>query len=624
MSYLDGPRVSFTGRFFGDVPTSNNDKRSYQPSQAPIPAWNPGGGGTFDFLDCRVSGGEGASGAPMAAGDPVRGLSVVGAANRSSAKLVDLDPDWQNSSQIWGLVVRLVDPASGEEVLSGSFRVAAFRDLWVRQIAQGDVSGQPVGGAFTSVLDDVVYGPGAAASPVLSALRWAAHEPRLSIVLNVFGYFYQHVAGRFATGSLTGSIGLWQPGEPTTFVAGRRLDAGVVHELPPPAPRVLFGASVASLDPGVPRLVIDLGNAYPILDYDGRPASLADLSSPGETVTAIQLGVLASQAVRANDLLDSDTTTVLGTIDLSQAPSRAGMYSFPLDPATAERAAGYPLALLARRPDGTHRVICRETTDGLYVRADEFVHRIDARATRVATFYAVQWGKPAPGVTIHLERLRRPGLPEKSALEFPRPVKTGPGGTAELKLKAGNPKPRGAIDGVVECIAYSPRTANARPAYAGTGLDPRLDVVVAHVRSEYRPPETPDWEQHIRPILAPYARLYPIMREHLIDLADPNAMRRWREPLLLALTRDIDDPNFMPVTRDLSEGKRTAIVRWLKQLPVVADSDPSVDVGHSTPAAPNAVDDARPSLDAKLAAAEAQGRRVTAHDPPPPVGGDER
>jgi hypothetical protein len=102
MSYLDGPRVSFAGRFFGDVPTINNSASSYQPSGPPVLDWNPGGGATFDLLDCRVSGGEAAAGEPMAAGDPARGLVVAGAADRSSAKLVDLDPAWQRSSQIWG------------------------------------------------------------------------------------------------------------------------------------------------------------------------------------------------------------------------------------------------------------------------------------------------------------------------------------------------------------------------------------------------------------------------------------------------------------------------------------------------------------------------------------------
>jgi hypothetical protein len=39
----------------------------------------------------------------------------------------------------------------------------------------------------------------------------------------------------------------------------------------------------------------------------------------------------------------------------------------------------------------------------------------------------------------------------------------------------------------------------------------------------------------------------------------------WRRAMVFALTRDITDPNYMPVTRDLSAPKLAAIVKWLEQ-----------------------------------------------------------
>lgn len=265
---------------------------------------------------------------------------------------------------------------------------------------------------------------------------------------------------------------------------------------------------MAALDQVGSRLVLDLGNAYPIVNPAGVPFSLAELSSAAETVTALQVGLLDSEAIPANHELAPGRATVLGTIDLSQAPSTAGVFSLPLDPVAVAQAAGRPLALLARRPDDSHRVISRETADGLYVRADEFVHRIDAEATGAATFYAVKRGEPAPHVTIHLGAVQPPG-----ALRFSTPAETGADGTAELPLTAADPgNPRGAIDGLVATIRYSPRLANGKPDYRGTGLIEDLDVVVAHVREAFDPPQTPDWEANIKPILAQYARLYPIMR----------------------------------------------------------------------------------------------------------------
>ena len=95
MSYLNSPRITFGGRFLSDVPTMNNRAADFNPGAAPDPGWDPAGTGAFDFLGCTVTGGESSPGEPVAAGDPAFGLAVVSAADRSSAKLVDLDPGWQ-------------------------------------------------------------------------------------------------------------------------------------------------------------------------------------------------------------------------------------------------------------------------------------------------------------------------------------------------------------------------------------------------------------------------------------------------------------------------------------------------------------------------------------------------
>lgn len=564
MSYLDGTRIAFSGRFFADVSTINNSSRNYQPSpNPPSELWNPGGGATFDFLGCHVTGGEHRDGAPIAANDPVRGFAVVGAGDRPSAKLVAIDPDWQRVSEIWGLLVRLIDPTSGEELLSGSFRVTSFHDIWIRQIDNKE-NRQPSGASFVSVLDDVAYGPGSAASPALAAIRAESSADRLSIVLNTFGFFHEHIENYFATGSLTGCIGPWHAGEPTQFVAGRRIEAGVLSG---PRPPVLLGATAAAIDQAASRLVIDLGNAYPIVDHAGTPATLARVSGPAETVDALEVGVLSGEDVEPNDVLGGDDVIVVGTVDLAEAPVRAGVFSFPMSAATAAVASERPLALLARRPDLTRRVVCRETTDGLYVRVDEFVHRLEAHSTGAASVYAVRRGAPAVGVTVHLAP--PDGEATVPALQFPAQVETDAGGFASIPLTAGDPgNPRGALDGVVVTIAYSPRlTADGSLDYFGTGLDPVLDRIVAHVRDPFEVPDEPDWERDIQPILAQYARLYPVMSEHLADLADREAVIQWRRAMVFALTRDITDPNYMPVTRDLSAPKLAAIVKWLEGTP---------------------------------------------------------
>ena len=55
MSYLDQPRINFTGRFFTNVSTINNDLANYDPS-TPVgdPGWNPNGVALFQFDSCTA------------------------------------------------------------------------------------------------------------------------------------------------------------------------------------------------------------------------------------------------------------------------------------------------------------------------------------------------------------------------------------------------------------------------------------------------------------------------------------------------------------------------------------------------------------------------------------------
>ncbi|MGW4800035.1 hypothetical protein ACWEPC_47230, partial [Nonomuraea sp. NPDC004297] len=323
------------------------------------------------------------------------------------------------------------------------------------------------------------------------------------------------------------------------------------------AGEIRFGRAVAVVDEG--RLVVDLGNAYPFAAPPAQPGAVH--AGAGR----IDVAVLPGEHVQAGDVLaPGDGLLCVGTAELLPSLPPAGIVSFPLTPDAADALERRPLALVSPLPGGGARVVSRETRDGLYVRADDFVHRVEAGAAAVLTLYARRYGRPAGGLTIHLERAGD-GRP---ALGVPARVRTGGDGTATVRLAAGDPgNPRRGLDGVVERVAYSLRTAPGGGLdLAGSGLDPYVDVVAAHVRAAYPPPSDDDLERAVQEILAPYARHYPIMGEHLVDLGDLDAVRPWRAAMLLALSRDITDPNHMPVSRDLSAPRRAAVLRWLHGL----------------------------------------------------------
>ena len=75
--------------------------------------------------------------------------------------------------------------------------------------------------------------------------------------------------------------------------------------------------------------------------------------------------------------------------------------------------------------------------------------------------------------------------------------------------------------------------------------------------------ERPTWHDDVLPIMRLYANLYPVMSRGLFDLADYECVVRHIAILRLSFSLPLADPNSMPVTRDLSAGKRATLLRWL-------------------------------------------------------------
>ena len=609
MSHLEAPRIVIAGRFISDVSTINNEDINFDIDQTPSKlGWNPRGGATFDFYNCGVTGAFGSGGAP-AATDPVLALAVSGAADRPSAKMVDLDPDWQMSSEIWGLTVRLFDPTTKDLALQGTFGVTQFRDLFTRQLVQAlappTPNGQAGGARFVSILTDVMWGPAADRSDLLKELRSTTEGNELSIVLNTFAYYYNEVDGRHTTGALTGCIGPRRKSEPRTFLGARRLPA-LALTIPGPPPRtvVLIGPSDAMID-AANRATIDLGHALLVSDTDGTITDIKSIGTALSDMTALEFGLLPDETGKSGDRLSDGSATIFGAIDYLKpgwSKQTGGVVSITIDAAAAAQAASKPLALFARMPDGSHLVLNRETRDGLYVRADNFVHRLDPGDPPAnTTFFAYSRGRPVAEQTIHLAPSPMGNNTPPQAFGFPNTIKTNTSGQASLQVTASDPgTARPDIDGQIYAVAYSPRVnAGGQLNLDGTGLT-ALDVVVAHVRSAFPVPERPEWFRDIQPIMAQFAQLYPIMSRHLFNLADYDAMAKHRRVLLLAFGRLIEDPNYMPVTRDLSENKRKTIVRWLQN----ETGDPAAPLVKGTPVGPG-LEMARPTRRRSPMAAQA-------------------
>eukprot|EP00058_Branchiostoma_floridae_P027413 XP_002612904.1 hypothetical protein BRAFLDRAFT_94212 [Branchiostoma floridae] len=93
---------------------------------------------------------------------------------------------------------------------------------------------------------------------------------------------------------------------------------------------------------------------------------------------------------------------------------------------------------------------------------------------------------------------------------------------------------------------------------------PNLQTMT-HLYCKLEKKEFYTWVDDIYPICQRYDNLYPVMKP-LFNLASYKEVnsRSTRIKLLHSLQLPLDDPNHMPVTRDLSLARRSMIVDWLK------------------------------------------------------------
>ena len=591
MSYCTLPRLTFAGQFQADVSTVNNDVRHYddgsfearfQELQAGPSLngwWNPEGTGAFRLVDVRVNlaltavGGDGTS-------DPAHGLFVEGQRDRTAAKLVDLDPQFQMGSAIFGLEIVLTDGT--REFMRGKFRWSAFRDIYFGRKAATPGSAS-ASAKFTSILTDVAWTPEAGESTTLQALKAASegNGDRLAVNLMTVGF-----SSSTTLGTLTGSIGPYRDGDPETFVSGRRLavaDGNMATSL---------GIGYFDAEVSGDVLSLDLSNALPLQGGPGAvvrqvgtgPLFPAILRTPDTVVgpdassPSVSAGVIEGQTVAAADLTLLDEIPYLSAGWLQDT---SAVVDCLLDSDAATLITDHPIALVQPNPDGSYVVAIRETVGGIWARVDQFEFRMDApiagTVADTARVRCTQWGKPAAGWRVGFRLGPKQSGGGGGSSQDPNPptapipdvnfpaeqvtfsgrVKTGADGWAANVITAADPRsPRGYLDGQIYNIAY-------RLTVSGASPPPPVEQIVLHVRDAYVPPATPVWKTDIAPFMKQYGNLYPVMSKGLFSLADPSVAKQHAMLLAFAFERDIDDPNHMPVTRDLSAGKRRAVLAWL-------------------------------------------------------------
>jgi ferritin-like protein len=539
MSYLGFPRINFAGEFQADVSTVNNTPSNFDEArfvardvqQGGAGGWNPRGTGSWRVRNCavtRVLTADGRTG-----GDPATAAVIAQSNDRVSAKVVDLDPAMQMVSTVFGLRLSLLFP-DGRTGFSGAFKPAPFTDITKRWVT-GPGGMRSLGAVYQSVIEDLQWGDDSL-SEIVAQIKAVTAENKLSIRFLVDGFQPDWTQPTFTWGRIVGSIGPYAAGEPEHFVAARLLQ--------PTGPAA---AAPCRIDEATQTVSLDLAN------------SLATAQPGGSLVDA---GVLSLFALPAGGepVLLAATSAGQPFYD-SLYNQGAGILSAQLTTAQLDAARQSPLVLR----DARSIALLAEDSAGRWLRADESVFRMSPGDEVAVAFHATTFGQPAAGIAVtaghddsNLGGPPTPGVPQ-SALTFPESVTTGTDGRAELALTAADPaNPRRYIDGQVYGVEYGwdgdPSVANGNELYA-------------LVWNAYAAPAEPTWVADVQPIMQQFANLYPVMRD-VVDLADYSdvAQRHWRA-VDHAMTLPVSDPNYMPVTRDMSPAKSAMVVSWLNRQP---------------------------------------------------------
>jgi hypothetical protein len=497
-------------------------------------------------------------------------MLIGGSNDRVAGKLVDLDPQQQMVSQIWGLTIRLQDDR-GVEAFDGDFQVAPFCDIWLRQQSADQWFDQLLAAAYQTVLTGVTwryFGH----SRFLRALKEASADGLLSLRMNVFGYDRTPSAPDYSTGVAVGTIGPYAANEPKHFVMGRQLTAALSSDPNsfPFLPANKISNIQAEVNESSKSISVDFGNALPTSDSSGK---LQDVGS-------LAFAVLKDTSAKQGDVVDGQAVALLGDIPYRNPEwfyQTAGVQDFSFGEITAamDIIRDHPVAVVQENgPKFT--VLNRETADGVYVRADSFVFRLNPGESAIVDFYASRYGKPlatpillastagfmgGAGTSADLP-IKVPDVNDPSdIIAFKTEIETQMNGHGPLTISA-NPKgpgnPRDYIDGQLYGIAYQfksvPPDYNSNP----------FNYISILAWDKFDVPDQPTWFQHVLPILTSYGNLYPIMSKRLVNLCDYDSVVANRGLMKLSFSLPLDNPNSMPVTRDLSANKRRTILKWLE------------------------------------------------------------
>ena len=599
-SFVDVPRITFAGLYRADIPTANNKFSDFAFAAGYggkfSPRWNPQGGGGFSLINCTVRSITYANGSTSQS-DTIMGSRVVMNHGLAEAKLIDIDYAPIFHSDVFGMTLAVLNEASDAPAIIGSSPpFPPQQDVWSSVSCPPSSSNLGRDSSHSAtVLQNVKWSIGG--SEILRQMHMQAGGRDLSVGLTLYNHCSFGISSMGPqltpcenTGYLVGTIGVIQSGSDpaafSSFEGARIMTFDGVQQV-----EIAWPPEDPCSDPEKAQGQLWMHKAPFIIDEINKAVRVVfsnAFSKNNDGLTLRDFGSDLSLAI-LNEKLSCVHVLANGNIPYRQPEwleSRAAIFDAPLTDDEVREVDSTPLVVtrlvlpgegksVTEYPpcggyNGTHpryQLMLRESP--YYVRPrGNYAHRMEAGDTTVMSVYVTHFGRPSANTSVILGLFSpQEGTPFSDGIApLQMEEVTDKEGFAHFTFVAKSYKRLTycGYDRLAYKFVYKLKADNNACFLDidNTCINPLVFCLWRDDSETFKPPYS--WQEHVGPIFKQYDILYPVMRtilnlSNFTDVIQPRNIRLIRH----AMTLDFNHPSYMPVTRDLSPIKQTAILEWL-------------------------------------------------------------
>jgi hypothetical protein len=501
-------------------------------------------------------------------------------------KLVDLDPDQQGRTELYGMRVQVRLP--GGASFGGLMSIPQLRELGPR-IALTKVQGSyVVVGQFMGSIAQPQWPTVNSGSKILQQFQQACSRG-IAVELTVDLHWNLPQISQnglmFCFGRVHGTMGPLRAGEAGQTLYGRRLPApttsGANARLAPKVSKNVAAAAAATppwntcyaaLSPeNAPTVLsIDLGMSIPLaIQNDAMPPAVNGKPS-------VETGIVIGSVDSSGTFTPLQNGAVSFTSNYFQLQSmekncycwtNSGVFTIVLAPGEAARLQAQTLAVQA---NGT--TVLQEMSSGIWLQFSQLSGRLPLTGASVSIpMLVTQRGAPLTGYSSASFDLMALEWPPNN----PNPPVTTPSTDLTIALQPAQTDLLGATTMTLTTAVQQMTLSKVRAE-----LDSRVYIVLPSdtsvdcadgsipvsllVWQPFNAPANPTWAADIQPILGAYARLYPGMKEK-VDIGALEAAQANASAIAARMALPMSHPAYMPVTRDLAPAKVKMISDFMQK-----------------------------------------------------------